>query len=160
MSDSEFEKNFGLWFLFLQNTRSSLTQMFWKIGVLKNFVLFTGMHLCWILFLIKLPWRPVTLLKRDSYTVFLWNVWNFKNFLYRTPLLTISVKFLYFTEHFETLQSGMEMFWHELYFQKQSPGGILFKRGLLQNFAKFSEKNDCQSLFYLIKLEASSLQLY
>ena len=33
---------------------SSLSQMFFKIGVLKNFVNFTGKHLCWSLFLIKL----------------------------------------------------------------------------------------------------------
>ena len=46
--------------------RSSRSQMFLKIGVLKNFVIFTGKHLCWILFLIKLQaFRLVTLLKRD-----------------------------------------------------------------------------------------------
>ena len=43
--------------------------MFFKIGVLKNFAIFTGKHLCWSLFLIK-PHdsSPATLLKRDSYT--------------------------------------------------------------------------------------------
>ena len=34
--------------------RSSRCQMFFKIGVPKNFVTFTGKHLCWSLFLIKL----------------------------------------------------------------------------------------------------------
>ena len=34
--------------------RSSRSQMFFKIGVLKNFAMFTGKHLCWSLFLIKL----------------------------------------------------------------------------------------------------------
>ena len=34
--------------------KSSLSQMFFKIGVLKNFAIFTGKHLCWNLFLIKL----------------------------------------------------------------------------------------------------------
>ena len=45
----------------LQNTsrkllvfRSSRSQMFLKIGVLKNLANFTGTHLCWSLFLIKL----------------------------------------------------------------------------------------------------------
>ena len=42
----------------------------WSIekAVLKSFAIFTGKHLCWSLFLIKLhAFRPATLLKRDSY---------------------------------------------------------------------------------------------
>ena len=40
----------------LQNSclRCSRSQMFFKIGVLKNFVIFTGKYLCWSFFLIKL----------------------------------------------------------------------------------------------------------
>ena len=59
--------------------RSSHLQVFFKIAILKNFVIFTGKHLCWSLFLIKLQtFRLVTLSKRDSYTgVFLWIMWNF-----------------------------------------------------------------------------------
>ena len=34
--------------------KSSPSQMFFKIGVLKNFTIFTGKHLCWSLVLIKL----------------------------------------------------------------------------------------------------------
>ena len=34
--------------------RSSHSQMFFKIGLLKSFAIFTGKHLCWCLFLIKL----------------------------------------------------------------------------------------------------------
>ena len=34
--------------------RSRRSQMFFKIGVLKNFAIFTGKHLCWSLFLIQL----------------------------------------------------------------------------------------------------------
>ena len=34
--------------------RSSRSQMLFKIGVLKNLTIFTGKHLCWSLFLIKL----------------------------------------------------------------------------------------------------------
>ena len=34
--------------------RSSRSQMFFKISVLKNFAIFTGNHPCWSLFLIKL----------------------------------------------------------------------------------------------------------
>ena len=35
-------------------SRSSRSQMFFKISVLKNFENFTGNHICWSLFLIKL----------------------------------------------------------------------------------------------------------
>ena len=54
--------------------RSSRSQMFFKIGVLKNFVIFTAKYLCWDLFSIKLQaCRAATLLKRDSNRgVFLW----------------------------------------------------------------------------------------
>ena len=39
----------------LLSNRSSPSQMFFKIGVLKNFAMFTGKYLRWSLFLIKLP---------------------------------------------------------------------------------------------------------
>ena len=59
--------------------RSSRSQMFFTIGVLKNFAIFTEKHLCWSLFLIKLQaLRPATLLKRNSDKgVFLWILPNF-----------------------------------------------------------------------------------
>ena len=61
--------------------------MFFKIGVLKNFAIFTEKHLCWSLFLRKLlVWRHVTLLKRDSNTGdFAWILQSFWTFFYRTP---------------------------------------------------------------------------
>ena len=37
-----------------ETSRSSLSQVFFKIDVLKNFASFTGKHQCWSLFLIKL----------------------------------------------------------------------------------------------------------
>ena len=49
-------------------TRSSRSQIFFKIGVLKDFANFTGKHLCCSLFLIKLQARPAALLKRNSKT--------------------------------------------------------------------------------------------
>ena len=54
--------------------RSSRSKILFKIGVLKNFAIFTGKHPCWSLFKIKLQaWKPATLLKRDSNPVFfLW----------------------------------------------------------------------------------------
>ena len=43
--------------------------MFFEICSLKNFAIFTGKHLCWGLFLIKLQaFRPAIFLKRDSNT--------------------------------------------------------------------------------------------
>ena len=35
------------------NAKSSCSQMFFKIGFLKNFTIYTGKHLCWSLFLLK-----------------------------------------------------------------------------------------------------------
>ena len=50
---------------------NSCSQMFFKIGVLKNFANFTGKNPYWNLLLIKLQaLRPATLLKRDSNTCF------------------------------------------------------------------------------------------
>ena len=56
------------------NLRCSHRRCFFKKGVLKNFANFTGKHLWWNLFLIKLQaWRSENLSKRDSSTgVFLW----------------------------------------------------------------------------------------
>ena len=51
-------------------------QMFFKIGILKNFAIFTVKYLCWSLFLIKLEsWKR---LKRESNRgVSLWALQNF-----------------------------------------------------------------------------------
>ena len=63
--------------------RSSHQRCSVKKGVLKNVANFTGMHLCWSLFLITLQiFRPVTLLKRYSNT----DSMKFVKFL-KTPLL-------------------------------------------------------------------------
>ena len=62
----------------LSFVRSSLSQIFFKKGVIKNFVQFTGKHLSWSLFLTKF--------KTGSNTdVFPWNFVNFLEYLfYRT----------------------------------------------------------------------------
>ena len=66
------------------NFKSSHLQMFFKIGVLKNFAIFAGKHLCWSCFLMKLQaWRSAILFKRDSNTgVFLWILQNFQEQLF------------------------------------------------------------------------------
>ena len=48
--------------------RRSRLQMFFKIGVPKNFANFTGKHQCWSLFYEVAGLRFVTLLKRASNT--------------------------------------------------------------------------------------------
>ena len=66
----------------LSFVRSSRSQIFFKIDVIKIFINFTGKHLCWGLFLIKF--------KTDSNTdAFPWNFVNFKN--------------IFFTEHLRWL---------------------------------------------------------
>ena len=53
----------------MRKYRSSRSQMFFKIGILKHFANFTGKHLCWSFFLMKLQaLRPANLLKTDSNT--------------------------------------------------------------------------------------------
>ena len=85
-----FKNNF-----FLQNTSiSSRLRMFFQIGVLKSFTNFTGMHLCWSLFLKKLQAgsfikkTPTQVFSCDAYKMFK------KTFSYRTTPVAASVFFL------------------------------------------------------------------
>ena len=67
--------------------------MFFQIGVPKNFAIFTGKHLCWSLFLIKLQaFRSITLLQIDSNTGFF--PVKFANFL-RTLCFTEHIRWLH-----------------------------------------------------------------
>ena len=63
-------------------SRSSRSQMFFKIDVLKNFSIFTGKHLCWSLFFIKLFIKEESPTQAFSceYCEILMN-----RFFYRTP---------------------------------------------------------------------------
>ena len=80
--------------------------MFFKLGVLKNFANFTGKHLCWGLFIIKLQgWkvaglrRSAILLKRESTQVFPCEICKiFKNTFFYKHLqwLLLKSKFLIF----------------------------------------------------------------
>ena len=71
----EFEHVNRLWFIIT----SSRLQMFFKLCVLKNFIFFTGNHLCWSLFLIKLQTfrRAALLRKRLQHKCFLVNIAKF-----------------------------------------------------------------------------------
>ena len=88
--------------------RSSRSQIFFKIDVLKNFASFTGKYLCWSLFLNKAAGPPTlfliklqalrlaSLLKRDSNTVdflYNWQIIFMNSFFYRTPPVAACVVF-------------------------------------------------------------------
>ena len=75
--ESPFNKVAGLWTCnFIQN-KSSRLNMFFKIGVLKNFANFAGKHLCWSLFLVKFL---NNFIKGSPTQVFFCEIWKkFKN---------------------------------------------------------------------------------
>ena len=54
--------------------RSSRTKMFFETGVTRNFVIFTGKHLCWNLFLIKNNFTSTLSQKRLQHRWFLWKL--------------------------------------------------------------------------------------
>ena len=55
--------------LYFEMYRSSRSQMFFEIDVLKIFTIFTEKQMCWSLFLLKLQaFRPEIIFKRDSNT--------------------------------------------------------------------------------------------
>ena len=88
------------------NFRSSCSQMFFKVGILKNFANVTGKELDWSLFLINLlALRPATLLKRDfNIGMFLWNLRNFQEYLFLQNTISSS---------FWNLRSvRVLLFWH------------------------------------------------
>ena len=80
--------------------RSGRSQMSFKIEVFKNFSIFTGKHLCWILFVIMLAaYNPANLLKRDSdASIFLLILLNFQEHLFFIEHL----QWLHFKAMFET----------------------------------------------------------
>ena len=97
-----------------QKNRSSRLQMFFKIGVLINFAIFTRKQLCWSLFLIKL--QAIRLQKRLEHMYFPVNIAKFLRtafviehlwclFLKRTPslsylfIISIIDKLLYSNSH-------------------------------------------------------------
>ena len=78
------------------SSRRSRLQMFFKIGVLKYFAIFTGKHLCWSLFSIMLPaFRPETFLKRDANATQVFSCEYCKNFKNNLRRLLLS-----FVDHF------------------------------------------------------------
>ena len=78
----------------LVKLRSSPSQMFLKIGVLKNFAIFTGKHLCWGLFLLKLQAQGLQLYYKESPTQMFSCEYceTFKNsFFYKIPAVAAAL---------------------------------------------------------------------
>ena len=64
LSSFLFLTSYKLFKCYLRDEKKQPPEEFYKKGVLKNFAIFTGKHLCWGLFLIKLQTWPAFLLKR------------------------------------------------------------------------------------------------
>ena len=78
--------------------------MFFKIGILKNFVIFTGKHLCWSLFLIKLTQKTSKKLKHRCFLV---NIAEFLRTLFlRTPPVAASAVLKKFVDSQENIGGG------------------------------------------------------
>ena len=162
--------------------RSSSSQMFFKIGALKNLTIFSGKHLSWNLFLIKFQaLRPATLLKiRDS--SFLVNIEKFLSYsklflqnasggcfcffgneksyprakyLSITIILALSraicfqrlyIEKSYFKEYAEFLLlcNSISL---KFSMQMQSFADVIFKIGILKDFANFTRKHLYWGLF-------------
>ena len=62
-------KNFATHYRKSKSFRSSRFQMFFQIGVLKDFAMLTIEHLCWSHLFMKLQaWSPAILLEKESNT--------------------------------------------------------------------------------------------
>ena len=146
---------------FLNKFRSSLSQIFFKLVVLKNFANLTGKHLFSSLFLIKLQvLRTTTLLKWDYCEI--WEIFRNILFLWTSPVAA-SDSFKFPTCNFNKKEILAEIFFFEFceifknIFWQNTSGWLLLKfrssrqvfckKDILKNFAKFVGKNMCQSLF-------------
>ena len=79
-------------------SRSSHSQMFSKIGVLKKFTIFTGKRLCWSLFSINL--QPTQMFSWEYYDIF-------KNVFFTEHLRWL---LLFITK--STLEVSLSLWWH------------------------------------------------
>ena len=108
--------------------RSSRSQMFFKIGVLKNFAIFTRKHLWWLL----------------------------KVFFYRTPTVTTldfcGSKYIFSAESsiycWQLLQVLLRTWKHALNLRSSHCHSSV-KKGILRNFANVTGKKLCWSLFLI-----------
>ena len=97
------------------DTRSSHSEMFFKIGVLKNLTNFTGKHLCWSLCLIKLQtWNrcfPVKLVKFLRIAFF---AEHFRWLFLSNKTSHISITVVEYLHKFTFLNNHSDLFSHDL----------------------------------------------
>ena len=81
---SSYSKAFIYWKLYVKKLqdaklRSSCPEVFYKIGVIRNFAKLTGKHLCQRLFFNKVSGLACNFIKKESLArlFFLWILWNF-----------------------------------------------------------------------------------
>ena len=117
---------------------SSHSQMLFKIGVLKDFAVFTGKHMCLSLFLIKLQaFGPATILNETPKQVFSCEYCEIvkNSFVYRTPPVATS----------GFMKSFPDICWHQLfcdgisfYHPDQESSGRLSKPSITLEWIMFS----------------------
>ena len=131
------DRNFWEFYCYLQ--RSSLWQMFFKIGVLKYFVIFTRKHLCWSLFLIKLQaWRPTQVFSCE-YCEICKNSFLTEHLLWLL-LFTVSIRFR--SSHPEVfLRKGVPKIYNK--FTREHPCRSLISIKLLCNFIEIALQHGC-----------------
>ena len=94
-----------------KNLRSSRSQMFFQIAVLRNFAELSRKCLCWSLYLIKLKaWRPEFLLKKTPTQVFSCEYFEiFKNCFFIEHLL-----FIILFQNFMWLYDSLDVFGYKI----------------------------------------------
>ena len=117
--------------------RNSHSQIFFKIGVLKNFAIFTGKH--WS------PWSP-------SFTEHLrWLLLDFRGSKYFFQLNLVFIA---------DSRTGFcsELLWKQELNLRSSHWNSYVEKGVLRNFANFIGKHLCRSLFLidLLKRDCST----
>ena len=119
--------------------RSHRSQMFFKLGALKNVANFTGKHWCWSLFLIKFQASNFIrkILKRKCFPV------KFAKFL-RTPFFTehlwlLLLNFRFRLNYFFTIDGDFNI-WGTKYFPKAAIEECSVKSSDSENFWKIHKK--------------------
>ena len=110
--------------------------MFFRIGVLKNFAIFTEKHLRWSLFLQAFRLRPLLKIYTNADVFLCFSI--FKNSLfYRTPLVAASEHTL-----FSNIGKNIGPFTIWLHFRKKLLGSCTFKKlqFFLRNITLFIKK--------------------
>ena len=92
-----------------------------KKGALKNFANFTGNHLCWSLFIIKLQaWGPATFFKREFDTsVLRWNLRIFQEHLFWRAFVNLCM--LLYLHRWSSLKCMKKLWWRfviEIFWEK------------------------------------------